>query len=117
MNGGNGGKILAFYSIPLDIQAMKAALVKGPLYVGLYWDAAWFKCPVTLMLRPPVGQIVGGHAVYLWGWDDNANGGSWLLRNSWGKPWDRGNGNAYMRYEWFADHAFEAWLTTDVIGD
>lgn len=117
LSGQQGGKIAGYFRIPIALDAMKAALQKGPLYVGLSWDAAWFQCPVTLILRPPVGQIVGGHAVYLWGWDDSANGGSWLLRNSWGKPWGKGNGNAYMRYSWFEDHAFEAWFATDVIGD
>ena len=66
--GGRDGKIAGYYRLALTVAALKAALAKGPLYVGMNWDAAWFKCPATLILRPPVGQIVGGHAVYIWGW-------------------------------------------------
>ena len=116
-NGAQGGKIARYERVDLAVAPMKAALAAGPLYVGLNWDAAWFRCPVTLMLAPPVGQIVGGHAVYVWGWDDTANGGSWLIRNSWGKPWDKGNGNAYLPYAHWATHAFEAWIAYDVKGD
>jgi C1A family cysteine protease len=111
-SGANGGKIADYQRVALGVAPMKAALAEGPLYVGLNWDAAWFRCPRSLKLPPPVGQNVGGHAVYIWGWDDSAG---WIIRNSWGKAW--GNGNGYMRYEWLEAAAFEAWLARDVKGD
>jgi C1A family cysteine protease len=112
LSGAQGGKIANYYRVTLTEDALKSALVKGPLYAGLNWDAAWFSCPRSLKLRPPVGQNVGGHAVMLWGWDNTAG---WLIRNSWGKSW--GNGNGYMAFPYFDAHAFEAWVAIDVVGD
>lgn len=116
-DGTRDGKIASYYRVDHNsVAAMKAALHNGPLYVAMNWDAAWFYCPYNLILRNPIGQIVGGHAVYIWGWDDNVNGGSWLIRNSWGK-WSGRNGNAYLAFRHFASHGFESWVAFDVVGD
>ena len=117
-SGAIDGKIATYVRVDAtSIPAMKAALTQGPLYVALSWDANWFYLPTTKVLRNPLGQNAGGHAVYLWGWDDDVNGGSWLLRNSWGKWSKGGNGNAYLAHRHFASHGWEAWLATDVKGD
>jgi C1A family cysteine protease len=42
-------------------------------------------------------QVVGGHEVLCYGYDDTVNGGSFLIRNSWAADWGK-NGDFYMRY-------------------
>ena len=41
-------------------------------------------------------QVMGGHEVLAYGYDDTVNGGSFLVRNSWG-DWGK-NGDFYFRY-------------------
>lgn len=117
----NGGRIAAYYGVPVDITTMKNALMQhGPLLVGTAWDQNWFSVPTNLILKAPSGKQAGGHAYFIWGWDDLINGGSWIIRNSWGRG--RGGwtatGNAYMKYSYFTyyDHR-EAWWVQDILGD
>jgi C1A family cysteine protease len=42
-------------------------------------------------------QVLGGHEVLAYGYDDTVNGGSFLIRNSWAADWGK-NGDFYMRY-------------------
>src|SRR5277367_4454691 len=43
-------------------------------------------------------QVLGGHEVLCYGYDDSVNGGSLLIRNSWGAGWGK-SGDFYMRYQ------------------
>ena len=43
-------------------------------------------------------QVIGGHAVLGIGYDDSVNGGSFLVRNSWGGDWGY-KGNFWLRYQ------------------
>lgn len=117
----NGGKIAAYYSIYTNVDFMKQAMMAhGPLLVACDWDNAWFSVPAsTQILRPPSGSLAGGHAFYLWGWDNNVNGGSWLMRNSWGRGtygWTP-TGNGYMAFRYFAGAHPEAWWVQDILND
>jgi C1A family cysteine protease len=47
-------------------------------------------------------NVLGGHEVLAFGYDDGVNGGSFLVRNSWGSGWGL-NGNFYLRYSDAAD--------------
>ncbi len=42
-------------------------------------------------------QVLGGHEVLCYGFDDTVNGGSFLVRNSWGADWGK-SGDFFMRY-------------------
>jgi len=42
-------------------------------------------------------EVLGGHEVLGYGYDDTVNGGSFLVRNSWGADWGKA-GDFYMRY-------------------
>jgi len=55
--------------------------------------------------------ILGGHEVLAFGYDDNVNGGSFLVRNSWGAGWGK-SGNFYLRYQDAADPDIlqDAWI-------
>lgn len=54
--------------------------------------------------------VLGGHEVLAIGFDDNVNGGSFQVRNSWGSWGD--NGNFWMRYQDAAnsDILMDAWI-------
>lgn len=109
------GGISTYWRVANGEAAIKQAILRhGVVLVRCDWDAAWMRLPLTRVLRPPSGSLVGGHLFLLFGWNDAVNGGSFLLRNSWGRWSSRGTGNAYMRYRWFLAHRPEIWATTDV---
>jgi len=67
---------------------------------------------------PPTagGNLYGGHAVYIAGYDDNAGGvgkGGFLMVNSWGSSWN-GNGRVYLSYDFVQELVPEAWFFDDV---
>jgi C1A family cysteine protease len=58
---------------------------------------------------PANEQVLGGHAVLAIGYDDSVNGGSFLVRNSWGAGWGD-KGNFWLRYK----DAANALVVTDI---
>ncbi|HEY6014589.1 MAG TPA: C1 family peptidase [Candidatus Limnocylindrales bacterium] len=116
---GAGGKVETYWRITdADELLMKRALMKhGPLLVRCDWDAGWMRLPFSKILAAPLGRIVGGHIFVIFGWDDRVNGGSWLMRNSWGRWSFLGNGNAYMAFRYFRFKRPEAWASTDIPGN
>ena len=112
-------KIESYWRVSDTTTAMKQALVQAvsPLYFRIDWDRAWMGLPWNRILKAPSGVLAGGHAVYIWGWDDNVNGGSWLIRNSWGRWSTAGSGNAYLAYRYLANRNPEAWVVKDIVGD
>ena len=70
-------KITSFGSASGSVNSVKQQLLcKGPLSVcsGKWW-----------------------HCVVLVGWDNNKNGGSWLIKNSWGTGWES-NGYGWIKF-------------------
>ena len=67
-----------------DAAAVKEALMKGPLMTTMmvYEDFLFYKSGVY---KHSEGEQLGGHAITLVGWDDEAK--AWILRNSWGEEW------------------------------
>lgn len=113
--GGRAGKIATYWRVPNSTGAIKQAILRhGVVLVRCDWDAAWMRLPINRVLRAPVGTKVGGHLFLLFGWDDAVNGGSFLMRNSWGRWSIAGSGNAYMRTGWFLARRPEVWASTDV---
>ena len=108
-------RIAAYYAVPLDLDSLKAALMQyGPITVGGEWYNNWFH-PIGGILPAPKGRPVGGHAVLVFGWDDSVNGGSLLVRNSWGYYVGSVNGNFYGAYRHFIPSLWEAWKATDIV--
>jgi hypothetical protein len=126
------GKIASFEVIKgkaLSEEAVKEAIrTWGVTLVRLDWDKAWTESNLLpgRILPDPIGEM-GGHIFVFFGWDDSVNGGSFLMRNTWGK-WQpkrgpspttkqAGPGNAYMKYDFFLDPArrAEIWVSVDVL--
>lgn len=109
-------KVAAYYAVPTTLDAIKQALVAyGPVTVGGAWYSSWFR-PVKGILPAAGGGIAGGHAVLVFGWDDDVAGGSLLVRNSWGKAWPGStNGNFYGPYSRYLPTLWEAWKARDQV--
>jgi len=71
-------------------------------------------------LHSASSEFMGGHAVCIAGYNDNANpsGGSantrggFLMINSWGPSWN-GNGKVYLSYDFIQRYVPEAWYFND----
>lgn len=113
--GGRAGRIAVYWRVTVSTSEIKRALLaRGPLAARLDWDANWMRLPPNRVLRGPAGVTVGGHAFLLIGWDDDVNGGAWIIRNSWGRWSQGGNGNAYLAYRHTTGRRLEVWASTDV---
>lgn len=62
----------------------------------------------------PVGQVIGGHAMTVVGYDDARR--AYLLANSWGDSWGN-NGYAWMSYSYFTSQATDLWMIETVEGE
>ena len=71
-------------SAPQGIEAIKSALLRGPVMAGLdvYDDFAVYSSGIY---KHRTGNYLGGHEVSIVGYNDR--GRYWIVRNSWGKEW------------------------------
>jgi C1A family cysteine protease len=85
--------------------AVKAALAKGPLVTTLnvYNDFLAYSSGVY---KHTTGDVEGGHAVSIVGYDDNQR--AWLIRNSWSTDWGM-NGFAWVSYDDVSGVSNETW--------
>jgi IPT/TIG domain/Papain family cysteine protease len=117
------------YSPANDISQVKAWLSAGnpvvlgiPIYsdfpdYGVNTDSAYYTSADTYW----PGQLAGGHAVFIAGYDDNANPygstpetrGGFKMVNSWGQDWN-GNGTVWLSYKFVQKWVPEAWYFSDV---
>jgi hypothetical protein len=130
--GAFAGKLASFEMIKgkdLSEEVVKESIKTwGVVLCRLDWDKAWTETNLSpgRILPNPTGEM-GGHIFLLFGWDDDVNQGSFLMRNSWGTwapkrgtsptPKKAGPGNAYMRYDFFLDpkRKAEVWVSVDVL--
>ena len=91
-------QISAYYRVPLN----GGVVVVGP------WYHSWFH-PAASGKLPPPDYVVGGHAWWLRGWNDNAQ--AFRGRNSWGGGWGMG-GDFLLPYA-YLPRMQEVWRTLD----
>lgn len=99
-------KSVVYSSVLPNVQSMKHALSDGyPVVFGFDVYQSFEHPSVAKSGNMPVPntqghqpeRLLGGHCVVAIGYDDKKNGGSFIVRNSWGESWgDRGN--FYMPY-------------------
>lgn len=96
---------IASYTTPANVEAVKAALKKGPLVTTLdvYADFITYGSGVY---KHTSGEMLGGHAVSLIGYDDAKQ--AWIIRNSWGPDWGD-HGFAYVSYDDDSGVGSETW--------
>ncbi|HWU45071.1 MAG TPA: C1 family peptidase, partial [Bdellovibrio sp.] len=89
-----------------DLQAVKQALQKGPLVTTLsvYAD---FMAYAGGVYKHTSGEMMGGHAVSIVGYDDTMS--AFIVRNSWGEEWGD-KGFVYVSYDDESGIGDETWL-------
>lgn len=101
-----------------DIQGVKLALLAGhPVIFGMYLfeDFFYLRGPLEDMDylgRNSGSDYVGGHAMTIIGYDDDLNGGSFIVENSWSTQWGD-NGIWAMRYDVFEIDVMDLWVCTE----
>jgi hypothetical protein len=71
-----------------------AALMSGPLTIGVNWYEDMFNPDATGLVHP-TGSLAGGHQFVMDGWD--AVHGLFRFNNSWSNAWGK-NGRFFMTY-------------------
>jgi len=56
-------------------------------------------------------ELIGGHAMNIVGYDDNINGGIFIVENSWGTSWGD-NGYFALKYNVWLSDGWDCWVTT-----
>jgi C1A family cysteine protease len=75
-----------------DLNQLKACLLAGyPFVFGMEICSNFFETGSNGIVSLPSGTVAGAHAMSVFGYDDNLNGGSFIVPNSWGVGWaDKG---------------------------
>lgn len=93
------------------IKATKMSLSQGrPVIISMACYASFSRA--TSQWNGEIDKLRGYHAMCTVGYDDEVNGGSFLIMNSWGTRWGD-NGFTWVKYSDFAKHvgyAFEMYL-------
>jgi hypothetical protein len=118
--GGRGPKITGYHYVGDKAHDGRLALAQfgSPIAFALGWDANWFYLPTSHILKAPVGQIVGGHAMAEYGYDLAARAPRKLDidRNSWDGWSSDGFGSCYFDEAYKDDPAYwyECWQVTGI---
>lgn len=96
------------------IQAVKKSLAeKNPVVIGMLTPNSFYQASgVWTPTESPIGNY-GGHAMCVVGYDDNKDGGCFLIQNSWGVDWGN-QGYIWIKYATFADFTKYAY---EIIGN
>ncbi|MBE9523086.1 MAG: hypothetical protein IME95_07845, partial [Proteobacteria bacterium] len=90
-------RISGWAPVSNEVNDLKAALLFGPIACAMYVyeDFLSYESGVYEYVE---GPYMGGHAVIIIGWDnDAAAGGYWICKNSWGKDWGE---DGFFKIKW-----------------
>lgn len=120
--------VVKSYARLYSIEDIKQAIYQsGPVMAGIFLCENFRKCNGYIPM--PEGNILGGHAVVITGWDDSlvypypdkTRKGFLRIRNSWGTGWGE-HGYAWMPYDYYygkldfgMPYFFEAWSSVDLV--
>jgi Papain family cysteine protease len=87
------------YHFLSTVQDMKDCIASGYNFrVGFNVYSSFENVGSDGVWTPSLSEdVLGGHETLVYGFDDTVNGGSFLVRNSWGASWGK-SGDFYMRY-------------------
>jgi len=94
--------ITNFYSLDSVDDIKKALYQEGAIYIGVL-VAENFMSPKNGFIPIPDGNVLGGHALCVAGYDDSlispwGNKGAFIVKNSWGTSWGD-KGYCYIPYD------------------
>lgn len=115
IGGGRTPRITGFALAGLTFDEIQRAIWEhqSPAAIRTAWDANWFVLPVSRIVKPPVGQTVGGHALMTFGFDDQTAGRPLecaINRNSWGLAWR----TSYHPDAYLDPRGIEGWLVSGI---
>jgi len=101
-------RILAYQRVRNSMECKMAVAAHHPVCAAFEITYQWFSADKgKIEMPPPNAKIIGAHAVWIEGYDDNS--GLFTFRNSWGVQWgDLGFG--YLPYPFFDTYFSEAWI-------
>lgn len=114
-------KVLEYMSVNETVNSFKDTLNKGfPIIIGFSVPESFLSKETAFtgfMLPYSSDKIIGGHAVLIYGYDDNLEykdkKGYFRIRNSWGEEWGS-NGDFYMPYENVEKLCADCWAITKI---
>lgn len=99
---------------PENIDEIKAQLSSHqPIIIGMKVYNNFYSY-MGGVYRSVSGNVLGGHAMIVIGYDDEKN--SFLIQNSWGTDWGE-SGRIWMTYDLFSSIVREAYVTEDIQND
>jgi len=115
-------QVLEYRRVVVSAMALKAALAAGyPAIIGISVYASFEGpdvartgvVPMPVTSGPGAEDMLGGHCMLCWGYDDGAR--TFAVRNSWGESWGWG-GNCHIPYDYLGDPdlASDFWTLTEV---
>ena len=111
---------IAYSRVNRNLDDMKSCLASGlPFVLGFTVYESFYSKETAnggIMLWPEkTERALGGHAVMAIGYDDNLEGGRFIIRNSWGTNWGD-KGYFYMPYEYLTNNNLSAdfWVIQSV---
>lgn len=107
-------KITSYKSVPVDINAIKAALAEGlPVIFGVAIFESFFRNSNGNIPMPSLReQMLGGHAMRVMDWDDSTR--TCGFDNSWGESWGT-KGTGRIPYDYIGNRQLggDYWVLTD----